>query len=87
MTHSREYIIMHTNECKRGDLNMKINSQKIELMAAKQGMTVTDLARAMKMTYQNFNTVRRRGSCKAVTVVRIARALNCEPEEIINPES
>lgn len=38
---------------------MKINSQKIELMAAKQGMTVTDLARAMKMTYQNFNTVRR----------------------------
>lgn len=37
---------------------MKINSQKIELMAAKQGMTVTDLARAMKMTYQNFNTVR-----------------------------
>ena len=31
---------------------MKINSQKIELMAAKQGMTVTDLARAMKMTYQ-----------------------------------
>jgi len=39
------------------------------------------------MTYQNFNTVRRRGSCKAVTVVRIARALNCEPEEIIIPES
>lgn len=66
---------------------MKINSQKIELMAAKQGMTVTDLARAMKMTYQNFNMVRRRGSCKAVTVVRIARALNCEPEEIIIPES
>lgn len=66
---------------------MKINSQKIELMAAKQGMTVTDLARAMKMTYQNFNTVRRRSSCKAVTVVRIARALNCEPEEIIIPES
>lgn len=66
---------------------MKINSQKIELMAAKQGMTVTDLARAMKMTYQNFNTVRRRGSCKAVTVVRIARALNCEPEEIIIQES
>lgn len=25
---------------------MKINSQKIELMAAKQGMTVTDLATA-----------------------------------------
>ena len=78
---------MHTNECKRGDLNMKINSQKIELMAAKQGMTVTDLARAMKMTFQYFNTVRRRGSCKAVTVVRIARALNCEPEEIFIPES
>ena len=62
---------------------MKINNQKIELMAAKQGMTVTDLAKSMK----NFNTVRRRGSCKAVTVVRIARALNCEPEEIIIPES
>lgn len=66
---------------------MKINNQKIELMAAKQGMTVTDLAKSMKMTYQNFNTVRRRGSCKSVTVVRIARALNCEPEEIIIPES
>ena len=66
---------------------MKINTAKIELMAAKQGMTETMLAAAMKMTYQNFNTVRRRGSCKAVTVVRIARALNCEPEEIIIPES
>ena len=29
---------------------MKINNQKIELMAAKQGMTVTDLAKSMKMT-------------------------------------
>ena len=35
----------------------------------------------------NYYTIRRRGSCKAVTVVRIARALNCEPEEIIIPES
>lgn len=31
---------------------MKINSQKIELMAAKQGMTETMLAAAMKMTPQ-----------------------------------
>ena len=45
------------------------------------------LAAAMKMTPQNYYTIRRRGSCKAVTVVRIARALNCEPEEIIIPES
>ena len=66
---------------------MKINTAKIELMAAKQGMTETMLAAAMKMTPQNYNTIRRRGSCKAVTVVRIARALNCEPEEIIIPES
>lgn len=62
---------------------MKINTQKIELLAAKRGMTVTELAQAMEMTNQNFNTIRRRGSCKAITVVRIARALNCEPEEII----
>lgn len=66
---------------------MKINTAKIELMAAKQGMTETMLAAAMKMTPQNYYIIRRRGSCKAVTVVRIARALNCEPEEIIIPES
>ena len=66
---------------------MKINTAKIELMAAKQGMTETMLAAAMKMTPQNYYTIRRRGSFKAVTVVRIARALNCEPEEIIIPES
>ena len=66
---------------------MKINTAKIELMAAKQGMTETMLAAAMKMTPQNYYISRRRGSCKAVTVVRIARALNCEPEEIIIPES
>jgi len=66
---------------------MKINTAKIELMAAKQGMTETMLAAAMKMTPQNYSTIRRRASCKAVTVVRIARALNCEPEEIIIPES
>lgn len=62
---------------------MKINTQKIELLAAKRGMTVTDLAQAMEMTCQNFNTIRRRGSCKAITVVRIAKALHCDPEEII----
>ena len=43
---------------------MKINTQKIELLAAKRGMTVTELAQAMEMTNQNFNTIRRRGSCK-----------------------
>ena len=62
---------------------MKINTKKIELLAAKRGMTVTELAQAMEMTNQNFNTIHRRGSCKAITVVRIARALHCEPEEII----
>ncbi len=46
---------------------MKINTAKIELMAAKQGMTETMLAAAMKMTPQNYYTIRRRGSCKAVT--------------------
>lgn len=66
---------------------LKINLQKIDLMAAKQGMNVSDLAGAMKMTSANFGVIRKRGSCKAVTVVRIARALNCEPEEIIITES
>ena len=37
---------------------MKINTQKIELLAAKRGMTVTELAQAMEMTNQNFNTIR-----------------------------
>lgn len=32
---------------------MKINTQKIELLAAKRGMTVTELAQAMEMTNQN----------------------------------
>ena len=67
--------------------NLKIDLQKIDLMAAKQGMSVSGLARAMKTTSQNFAVIRRRGSCTALTVVKIARALNCEPEEIILQES
>ena len=62
---------------------MKINLQKIDLIAAKQGMNIADLARAMEMTTQNFAVIRKRGSCKALTVVRIANALNCEPDAII----
>ena len=65
---------------------MKINHCKIELLAAKQGMNISDLARAIGMTPQNYYTIRRRGSCKPVTVVRIANALHCEPEAIIKEE-
>lgn len=67
--------------------SLKIDLQKIDLMAAKQGMSVSDLAKAMNTTSQNFAVIRRRGSCKALTLVKIARALNCEPEEIIFQES
>lgn len=62
---------------------MKINSQKIELMAAKKGMTKAALAVSMGVAPQNLFAICHRGSCTALTVVKIARALGCEPEEII----
>lgn len=65
---------------------MKIDSQRIELMAAKKGMTVSSVADLMNMSRQNFAAIRSKGKCKAVTVVKIARALGCDPEEIIISE-
>ena len=62
---------------------MKINSLKLELLAAKKDWTWSELARRAGMSQQNMSLIKVRGSATARTICRIAAALGVEPEELL----
>ncbi len=63
---------------------MKISRQKIELLKGK--MTQEEFAKRAGLSYQGFNQILARGTCKASSVYKIARALNVPPEDILKEE-
>lgn len=65
---------------------MKINRLKLDALQAEQGLTCGQVAEKAGMSRQNFSTVRVRGTCTAVTLGKIARALGVDPLEIMEQE-
>lgn len=65
---------------------MRINIQKVELLAAKKDWTWSELARRARMSRQNLSTVKVRGTATARTICKIAAALGVEPEELLFEE-
>lgn len=61
---------------------MKINRDKIDLLSADKGMTGAQLATAAGISRQNLSTIKTRGTCAALSAVKIARALGVEVAEI-----
>lgn len=60
---------------------MKIDNQKLDLLLARRCMSLRDLRKGTSP--QTLTRIRRGESIKPVTVGRIAKALDCDPTDII----
>lgn len=58
----------------------------IEIMAARKGMKMGQLADKAGMCRQNLSTIKNRGTCTALTACKIAAALGVDVTEIIEQE-
>ncbi|MFR8011264.1 MAG: helix-turn-helix transcriptional regulator [Clostridia bacterium] len=62
---------------------MNISRDKIELLQAKQGWTVKELAKKAGISYQTLCTLKGRGGCLPKTAFKLAKALGVDVSEII----
>lgn len=62
---------------------MRISRSKLDLLQAEQGLNCGQVAEKAGMNRQNFSTVRTRGTCTAVTLGKIARALGVPVETLL----
>ena len=58
----------------------------LEIMAARKGMKMGQLADKAGLCRQNLSTIKNRGTCTAVTACKIAAALGVDVTEIIEEE-
>ena len=58
----------------------------IEIMAARKGMKIGQLADKAGMCRQNLSTIKNRGTCTALTACKIAAALGVDVTEIVEQE-
>lgn len=64
---------------------MKIDNAKLDLLLAQRCMNLRDLR--MGTSPQTLTRIRRGEGVKPATLGRIARALNCDPADIIQEEA
>ena len=62
---------------------MRIDSMKVEMMIAEQGLTKVALSEKSGITRQNISTIIRRGTCEPRTAGKLAAGLGIDLEEII----
>lgn len=62
---------------------MKISKEKIEIAMARAQLDVAGLAEKAKMPLPTLVSARTKGTCKPMTVGRIAKALEVDVTEII----
>lgn len=65
---------------------MKISKMKISFLMAKKNMMQKDLAEAASMSRGNLSNIINGKSCQPATIFRIAKALDCDIEEILEIE-
>ena len=65
---------------------MKIDSFKIKLLLAEQGITQAVLAERCGISRQNVSVMLGRGSCSIATAGKLAKGLGVEIQEIIKEE-
>lgn len=58
----------------------------LEIMAARKGLRLGQLADKAGLCRQNMSTIKRRGTCSALTAIKIAAALGVDVTEIIEVE-
>ena len=62
---------------------MNVSKEKIERLMVNKGMTPPELASATGISQEGIARLKRRGSCRLSTAIRLCKALECKVEEII----
>ena len=65
---------------------MKIDERKLFIQLAKKDWNFTDLANALGINTQTLITTRKRKSTRPSTIGKMAKALGCEPEDLLKEE-
>lgn len=65
---------------------MNLNTQKIEILIAEQGITRTQLAEQSGLARQNLSTIIRRGTAEPRTVGKLAKGLGVDVADIVEKE-
>lgn len=60
--------------------------ENLEIMAARRGLRLGQLADKAGLNRQNMSIVKKRGTCTAMTAIKIADALGVDVTEIIEEE-
>lgn len=60
--------------------------ENLEIMAARRGLRLGQLANKAGLNRQNMSIVKKRGTCTAMTAIKIADALGVDVTEIIEEE-
>lgn len=60
--------------------------ENLEIMAARRGLRLGQLADKAGLNRQNMSIVKKRGTCTAMTAIKIAAALGVDVTEIIEEE-
>ena len=66
---------------------MKVSKEKIECLMVNRGLTPAELARESGVSQQGISELKKRGSCRVSTAIKLCKALNCSVEEILPTES
>ena len=60
--------------------------ENVEIMAARKGMRLGQMADKAGVNRQNMSAIKKRGTCTALTAVKIAAALGVDVTDIIEEE-
>lgn len=63
---------------------MNLNTKRIEIIIAEQGLTRGQLADKSNITRQNLSTILRRGTAEPRTVGKIASGLGVSPADLVD---
>lgn len=58
----------------------------LEILAARNGLNLGQLAEKAGLCRQNLSTIKRRGTCTAMTAIKIADALGVDVTEIVEED-
>lgn len=66
---------------------MNVSKDKIERLMVNRGLTPPELAKATGISQEGLSLLRRRGTCRLSTAIKLCQGLECQVEDIIPEES
>lgn len=74
---------IHVLSIKKGGMHMRLQTEKIKLLHTKRGMNQGELAEEAGISRQGLNAILARGTCHPKNLLKIATALNVDPQDLV----